>query len=1212
MAVDANFASLLDNLKVEDPWLPPTTWESIPSQNGARVSSSLPPNSSPPQPPLHRPSSVSEASLVRLALNALQGMQSALLSIENLSAAFCSDPADRSYHQIPSLWNRSSSTHALGKILNSIGCLGSLVFLLRKFVDNFMYMNVDVRSSGNGYEHSESVCESQNDSNVQKQEHLSYSLVNQAFAVAVGKVLDGYICSLNTVYASARLRRSSKIVDVALQESYEEACLTSIVHSKVTLLEVYMHTKELRTRIEALGNICNLYNIALSFSVISLEELTAKAVLEFSNFYRGGYLLTYLYMQLKVADPAHHALLKFLFLRSCEPYCEFIRSWIFRAETSDPYKEFIVERIDNPPADLHCNAGVPFDFPSASVRDGVAVPCFLKDFLIPVIRAGQQLQVLKKLLELCNYGGPGDYTYEDFLPICSGYLSDDLFCASPMTFSKGHLEAMVTARNNHYRKLLEKLENLLTKLEFRYQQVVPHGAMPIFVDSSGGSLKSEVSFTLNDGLIVPSTANKCSSNVAADKTGSNHSNTRDEFYWLDTSDVSECSSLSGSEEHVDAEQLSEHPNSLVGQEQRYLSSLRFSISIPIDNTLQKNPQSEMSRDLESNLPQDCLKNYALSYFVQSYHNKKTFSHMFVPPGLRESNLPRMSDSQYTDWLTNKCWSIDFPNILFCDDEGYRSYWRLHQWNSALEVNKEDMESINEGLPYFSKMTSTMDVSIESLGEDQIANGFHTSNSSALQPWKDNYHSSFFSRNPMLRKNAFFHPTNKPGKKCSTVYGRSLPCFDFSTVEVPCNVSVEKLAGSSGQEFESQLPSPDPTDSKKQDQEGHITTNLLGGRNWESLLSNYSFTEKESAGQHKEGLLAMFQIPLDIIIDKCLLQEILFQYKYVSKLSIKLLEGFDLYEHLLALRRYYFMEVADWTDLFIMSLWHHKWCALEADQRVSVIQGFLELSVQRSSCERDPNKDRLFVYIKGNSVMPLSTSAIGVHSFDFLGLGYRVDWPVSIVLTPSALKIYADIFNFLIQVKLAVFSLTDVWSSLKDLIHFISKRSRSAAHEREVNQFNMLIKMRHQVNHFISTLQQYVQSQLSHISWCRFLHNLKYKVKDMMDLELVHMEYLTDSLNICFLSDETRSVASIIESILQCALDLRSCLTTSIWDVGLYQEDSLGKLSRINMSQVLSIKQKFNKNLKELHLCYLKSPRHGKFGLSCFWGYLNYNQYYTDS
>ena len=34
MVDDANFASLFENLKVEDPWIPPKTWESIPSESG--------------------------------------------------------------------------------------------------------------------------------------------------------------------------------------------------------------------------------------------------------------------------------------------------------------------------------------------------------------------------------------------------------------------------------------------------------------------------------------------------------------------------------------------------------------------------------------------------------------------------------------------------------------------------------------------------------------------------------------------------------------------------------------------------------------------------------------------------------------------------------------------------------------------------------------------------------------------------------------------------------------------------------------------------------------------------------------------------------------------------------------------------------------------------------------------------------------------------
>nr|KAJ0186428.1 hypothetical protein LSAT_V11C900462570 [Lactuca sativa] len=86
---------------------------------------------------------------------------------------------------------------------------------------------------------------------------------------------------------------------------------------------------------------------------------------------------------------------------------------------------------------------------------------------------------------------------------------------------------------------------------------------------------------------------------------------------------------------------------------------------------------------------------------------------------------------------------------------------------------------------------------------------------------------------------------------------------------------------------------------------------------------------------------------------------------------------------------------------------------------------------------------------------------------------------------------------------------------------------------------IIVILMHQIFHFVSTLQQYVQSQLSHVSWCRFLHSLKHKVKDLTDLDIVHMDNLNDSQRICFLSDDMKQIAEIIQIILQCALDFRS-------------------------------------------------------------------------
>lgn len=49
----------------------------------------------------------------------------------------------------------------------------------------------------------------------------------------------------------------------------------------------------------------------------------------------------------------------------------FIRSWIFKAEISDPHKEFIVEFADDLPPCSHNKAGIS---PLASVKVWLVVP----------------------------------------------------------------------------------------------------------------------------------------------------------------------------------------------------------------------------------------------------------------------------------------------------------------------------------------------------------------------------------------------------------------------------------------------------------------------------------------------------------------------------------------------------------------------------------------------------------------------------------------------------------------------------------------------------------------------------------------------------------------------------------------------------------------------------------------------------------------------
>ncbi len=60
----------------------------------------------------------------------------------------------------------------------------------------------------------------------------------------------------------------------------------------------------------------------------------------------------------------------------------------------------------------------------------------------------------------------------------------------------------------------------------------------------------------------------------------------------------------------------------------------------------------------------------------------------------------------------------------------------------------------------------------------------------------------------------------------------------------------------------------------------------------------------------------------------------------------------------------------------------------------------------------------------------STYFAAVSALDCLELNYRVAWPLNIVVTDTCVHKYARIFTFMLQLKRVVWTLKDVWHTLK--------------------------------------------------------------------------------------------------------------------------------------------------------------------------------------
>ncbi|KAL0459047.1 UNVERIFIED_CONTAM: hypothetical protein Slati_0531900 [Sesamum latifolium] len=915
----------LEKLRLDDPWVPPRSWDSLPSQAGA---SSQPSSNS--NPALYTTSTVSEPSLVRLAMNALQGVESALISIEKLSALLHYSTADRTSNRIPSLWTRCSSTAAVGNLLTSIGQFGCIIFLLRRFVNYFTTPDFGGVRELDENPKSDS-CEEG------KYPLHNLTLINQAFAISVGKIIDGYISALNTLPASVSLRRFSKTND--------GGCLASIGHSEITLLEVYLHTTGLRTQIEALGNLCNVNHLTVGFPVSSLEYLKTKADSEFSAFPKSGALLSFLYAQLKVADPEHSALLKFLFVQTYEPYSDFIRSWIFDGSISDPYHEFIVECVDELSIYASGDSGVVPASPLptirsitdqridlSQIRDGAAVPCFLEECLVPLHRTGQQLQVIMKLLELSRSVGACD-TLEEILPCLVGLSNEHLWFAFPLTFDKGTIETLILVRASYYQQMLEKIESILMKFDFSYRQSTSQSATLRLVNNFGKDPNHQASSVDDESMDPPLTDSK-DQKMPNNMVDTEASSITDEYsYAEDLSESSECSSSESSEDQNEADKPTFASRNV---EPNYLSALDFSSNLSNDNTMQNLYPSEISYPVEY-LPFkiNCKSGCA------AYHSHKD-------PGSSEQKLSQTPQTPFASSEQDLCL---FDGHL--NSRGKRNTW-LHSPDHELELSMQTCGLLNTDLDVYEHASK-----VNTSNKNQVLL------ENSLQ--KRKYDSTFFSMNPTLNRGSFFNARTVLSKRGPANYKYSY--FDFTSVKDPLKAFAVKVAGDHGPKVQTELSVITETPTA-----GIATSNHLDIEDYgDSTIENNA--KLCPVSPRRIRWIAFHQI---VILSFLAVWSPVFgkRYKYLSKLTIKLLiEGYKLQEHLRALRCYHFMEVADWADLFIMSLWRRKWHVNEVDKRIPEIQGVLELAVQRSSCEGDPNKDRLYVYLKGEGVTHLSASAM---------------------------------------------------------------------------------------------------------------------------------------------------------------------------------------------------------------------------------------------
>lgn len=366
------------------------------------------------------------------------------------------------------------------------------------------------------------------------------------------------------------------------------------------------------------------------------------------------------------------------------------------------------------------------------------------------------------------------------------------------------------------------------------------------------------------------------------------SSVTDELSYMDDPwDSSECSSIEHSgEEEVDAsEKIAELVHDSEDLDKKYLSAIEISSDTSFDITLKKPSLGEIPVTIGSGShklsEQADLHGYSL-------HPQHSWMNMNSIPLEFDSNSSCIMEAQSPNGKFDGGWPLNpIAKTSNCNGIGNID----DTWSNASSYKgKCDLSSgVEEKTASYcgDVISNCSDLDKEDANKRQHLSG-DALNLRSLNSWE-------------VECSNLILGTSKLRERCAKV---SLPSFDFKSVRDPFTECVDRLGKSDrGDQFlvsansaatkryshnkdqdgdaltveKNSFRTHAPLDLKTHPQEQALLSNVSGGGCWESLLDCTGNKNDIRPSKHKTSAAAVIEIPLDFVLEKCLLEELQLQY-----------------------------------------------------------------------------------------------------------------------------------------------------------------------------------------------------------------------------------------------------------------------------------------------------------------------------------------------
>ncbi|GAV00009.1 hypothetical protein RvY_10926 [Ramazzottius varieornatus] len=262
-----------------------------------------------------------------------------------------------------------------------------------------------------------------------------------------------------------------------------------------------------------------------------------------------------------------------------------------------------------------------------------------------------------------------------------------------------------------------------------------------------------------------------------------------------------------------------------------------------------------------------------------------------------------------------------------------------------------------------------------------------------------------------------------------------------------------------------------------------------------------------------------------IIHRKILPVIDIQVRLAEKAVVKLFfDTLRISDHINVIRNYFFLENGEFAATFSSNLFEKaSRSSLKGCLEVSFLLFCFDTSLSDQVRRDEKVNKRLTLLSTRPSDVPTTVSPYDLT--DFLGLDYKVDWPLNMILTPDLMLKCNAVFRRLLRIKGCIWTLNDTFLLLNEVQDVQNEGNRS-----------FLSVVRHEIAHVIRVLDVHLMDVAVHRSWRESQAPLEGDVTSFEELREAVRLYVNNVHEKCILEDAQGSrFAWVLSEILRYTL-----------------------------------------------------------------------------